>query len=132
MAKDGIFFRYFGELNKMRRTPASSIFLQTGIAVILVITASFNALLIYIGFTLSFFAMLTVTGMMKIRKTQAEHNNIYKTLGYPITPMIFILGNLWIIFFSIKSRPIASLFGMGTIGVGILFYFYFSIKAKTL
>jgi basic amino acid/polyamine antiporter, APA family len=130
MAKDGVFFELFGKVNSLRRTPAYSIFLQAGIAILMVVTASFDKLLIYIGFTLSLCAMLTVAGMIVLRKTQPELKRSYKTLGYPVTPLLFILGNLWIIYFSIKNKPIASLFGMGTIGLGVLVYLYFKKSRK--
>lgn len=126
MSKDSIFFERFGRLDRIRRTPASSIFLQAVIAAIMVITASFDTLLIYVGFTLSLFAMLSVMGMMRLRRTRPPVENSYRTFGYPITPLLFILGNSWIIFFSVKSRPTASLFGLGTIGVGMLLFFIFS------
>ena len=128
MAKDGVFFELFGNINKFHRTPASAIFLQAAIAVAMVFTASFDKLLIYIGFTLALCATLTVLGMILLRITQPALKRDYKTLGYPVTPILFILGNLWIIYFSIISRPVASLFGLGTIGLGILAYLYFSTK----
>ncbi|RZB35779.1 MAG: basic amino acid/polyamine antiporter, APA family [Desulfobacteraceae bacterium Eth-SRB2] len=130
MAKDGVFFELFGKVNGLRRTPAYSIFLQADIAILMVITASFDKLLIYIGFTLSLCAMLTVAGMMVLRKRQPELKRSYKTLGYPVTPLLFILGNLWIIYFSIKNKPITSLFGLGTIGFGLLVYLYFKNPRK--
>ena len=126
MAKDGIFFSPFGRVNRERHTPASSIFLQAAIAIILVLTSSFNALLIYIGFTLSIFALMTVAGMMRLRKKYPEAKSPYRTFGYPLTPLLFITGNLWIILFSLKSRPVSSLFGLATIGTGLLMYWYFS------
>jgi len=130
MAKDGIFFELFGRVNRLHRTPAYAIFLQAGIAIVMVITASFDKLLIYIGFTLSLCAMLTVVGMIRLRMNQPALARDYKTFGYPVTPLLFILGNLWIIYFSIKSRPITSLFGLGTIGLGILVYLHFSGKRR--
>lgn len=130
MAKDGVFFDLFGRLSKLHKTPGFSIILQAGIAIFLVITASFDKLLLYIGFTLSLFAMLTVVGLMVIRTRQPELSNGYKTFGYPVTPLLFILGNLWIIYFCIKSRPVTSLFGIGTIGLGALFYLYFDNKKR--
>jgi APA family basic amino acid/polyamine antiporter len=96
----------------------------------MVVTASFDKLLIYIGFTLSLSAMLTVVGMIRLRMNQAALTRDYKTFGYPVTPLLFILGNLWIICFSIKSRPITSLCGLGTIVIGILLYLYFHSKRK--
>ena len=130
MAKDGIFFELFGRVNRLHRTPAYAIFLQAGIAIVMVITASFDKLLIYIGFTLSLCAMLTVVGMIRLRINQPDLTRDYKTFGYPVTPLLFILGNLWVIYFSIKSRPIASLFGLGTIALGILVYLYFGGKRR--
>jgi APA family basic amino acid/polyamine antiporter len=130
MAKDGIFFELFGRVNRLHRTPAYAIFLQAGIAIVMVITASFDKLLIYIGFTLSLCAVLTVVGMIRLRMNQPDLTRDYKTFGYPVTPLLFILGNLWIIYFSIKSRPVTSLFGLGTIGLGILVYLYFSGKRR--
>lgn len=130
MAKDGIFFEPFGRVNRLHRTPAYAIFLQAGIAIVMVVTASFDKLLIYIGFTLSLCAMLTVVGMIRLRMNQPALTRDYKTFGYPVTPLLFILGNLWIICFSIKSRPITSLCGLGTIVIGILLYLCFHRKRK--
>jgi len=130
MAKDGVFFELFGKINGLRQTPVYAIFLQAVIAIIMVITASFDKLLLYIGFTLSLCAMLTVVGMMLLRIKKPDLKPSYKTFGYPVTPLLFISGNLWIIYFCIKSRPITSLFGLGTIGLGILFYSYFRRKNR--
>ena len=131
MAKDGVFFNLFGEVDRSHRTPAYSIFLQAGIAIVMVITASFDKLLLYIGFTLSLFAMLTVLGMVVLRFKKPSIERGYKTFGYPVTPLLFILGNVWIIYFSLIRRPVCSLFGLGTIALGLLIYFYFR-KGKML
>jgi len=132
MARDGVFFELFGKVNGLRQTPVYAIFLQAVIAIIMVITASFDKLLLYIGFTLSLCAMLTVVGMMLLRIKKPDLKRSYKTFGYPVTPLLFILGNLWIIYFCIKSRPITSLFGLGTIGLGILVYSYFRRKNRSV
>jgi len=130
MAKDGMFFEIFGKVNSLRRTPAHAILLQAGIAIMMVLTASFGKLLLYIGFTLSLCAMLTVLGMIILRIRQPALVRDYRTVGYPLTPLLFILGNLWIIYFCIRSRPITSLFGLGTIGLGILAYLYFGSRRR--
>jgi APA family basic amino acid/polyamine antiporter len=130
MAKDRVFFELFGKVNVLHRTPAYSIFLQAAVSILMVLTASFDALLLYIGFTLSLCATLTVTGMMKLRFTKPELQREYRTIGYPLTPLLFIIGNLWIIYFSITSRPVTSLYGLATIGLGFLVYLFFSAKRK--
>jgi APA family basic amino acid/polyamine antiporter len=132
MSRDQLFFNVFGRLDVNRKTPAASIFLQAVIAVVMVVSASFESLLLYIGFTLSLFAMLTVIGLMRIRRRSSIAAGSYRTFGYPWTPLLFILGNLWIIFFSIKSRPITALFGVGTVGLGVAAYLYFNSRHQPL
>ncbi len=125
MARDGIFFRVFGQVSKAHRTPSYSVFLQSGIAIVMVITASFDKLLLYIGFTLSLFATLAVVGMMVLRIKKPGLDREYRAFGYPITPFLFILGNAWIVYFTVKSRPVTALFGSATIAMGILAYLFF-------
>ncbi|CAK8720757.1 MAG: amino acid permease [Candidatus Electrothrix sp. AX2] len=130
MAQDGVFFSVFGKLNPLHHTPASSIFLQAGIATVMVLSASFETLLIYIGFTLSLCALLTVVGLMRIRWQEGKNPDLYQTPGYPLTPLLFIAANCWIIFFSIRSQPVAVLFALGTIVAGMLVYLFTGTKRK--
>jgi APA family basic amino acid/polyamine antiporter len=125
MSRDGVFFELFGRVNQKYRTPVFSIFLQATIAILFILTSSFEKLLIYIGFTLALFAMLTVLGLMILRVRQKALVSPYQTFGYPVTPIIFVVGNLWIAYFSIRNRPITSLWGLVTVGAGILVYLYF-------
>lgn len=118
MARDRIFFQRLGKVDALRGTPADAIFWQAAIAAAMVVTATFDRLLIYIGFTLSLCALTAVAGLMAIRVRHPEAAGGYRTWGYPLTPILFIGGNLWIVFFSIKSNPAASLAGLLTIGAG--------------
>lgn len=130
MSRDGVFFELFGRVDKNYKTPAFSIFLQATIAIIMILTSSFEKLLIYIGFTLAIFSMLTVLGLIILRLKNRAPLSAYKTFGYPLTPFIFITGNLCIACFSIYSRPLASLCGLITIGLGVFVFFYFRRKKK--
>ncbi len=128
MSKDGIFFSSFGKVHAARHTPTHAVGLQAAIAMVMIVTAAYDKLLIYIGFTLSIFAMLTVVGLMRLRRQRQGWSKTvtYRTWGYPLTPLIFILGNLWIIYFSLKSRPGPVLWGLATIAAGWVVYLYFS------
>lgn len=132
MSRDGIFFQFFGKISDARHTPAHAIGLQAAIAIAMILSASYGKLLVYIGFTLSLFAMMAVIGLIRIRRYNSGRRPAYLTWGYPITPLIFILGNLWIIYFSIKSRPAPVIWGILTIvtGLGMYFYFY-RIRSRT-
>jgi APA family basic amino acid/polyamine antiporter len=125
MAQDGVFFRGFARVNKRHKTPGRAIFLQAGIAMGMVLTTAFDRLLLYIGFTLSLIAVLTVMGLMLLRFRHPRMERPYRTFGYPIPPLLFICGNAWIIYFSIRSRPITCAWGLATIALGIVVYFMF-------
>ncbi len=130
MSKDRVFFHRFAKVSKKHHTPTESIFLQAAIAIVMILTASYNKLLIYIGFTLSLFAMLTVIGLMILRIRQPSKDH-YRTFGYPLTPLLFILGNMWIIYFSVLSRPVPALAGILTIGAGFVVYKYLHLNLKS-
>ena len=125
MSRDGIFFPQFGKVRPRGDTPAHAIGLQAAIAIVMIVSAAYDKLLIYIGFTLSLVAMLTVIGLMRLRQRAPADNPTYRTWGYPVTPLIFILGNLWIVYFSITSRPAPAIWGLATILAGLCFYFFF-------
>ena len=126
MAKDRVFPRWFSDVDSRHSTPGKAISLQAVIAILMVITSSFDRLLMYIGFTLSLFAMLTVIGLIILRLKKPGLERPYRTFGYPVTPLLFILSNMWIIVYSIKDNPFVLIYGGGTIAAGILVYIYYS------
>jgi APA family basic amino acid/polyamine antiporter len=102
--------------------PATSIALQSALAVLMLLTFSFNGLLTYIGFTLSAMAALTVAGVFVHRRRQPAAARPYRTWGYPVTPAAFVLFSLWMIVQSLAQRPAEALLGGATVAVGLLLY----------
>ncbi|MEW6387989.1 MAG: amino acid permease [Thermodesulfobacteriota bacterium] len=128
MASDGLFFPGISKVGDRSGTPGNAILLQAGLALFLALTASFENLLLFIGFTLSLFSLITVVGLMILRRRRPAPELPYKTLGYPFTPIFFILCNLWIIVFSIKNKPLVALTGLTAILSGALLYAFFKRK----
>ncbi|MEA3641382.1 MAG: amino acid permease [Lamprobacter sp.] len=126
MARDGLFFRRFGQVHAVHATPAQAILFQGMIAIGMILIAAYDALLIYIGFTLSLTSILTVLGLMWLRRSRPNLPRPYRVLGYPVPPLLFIAGNLWITVYAVLSRPIAGMIGVATIVLGMLLYRVFS------
>ncbi len=118
-----------------KEVPVISTLVQASIAIIMILTSSFDEIITYIGFTLSIFTTLTVLGVFIIRKRKLNQPGQYKTLGFPITPVIFIGLELWMIFNVVmdKGKLIPSLVTFGIILLGLLIYFansYFYKKSE--
>jgi APA family basic amino acid/polyamine antiporter len=78
--------------------------------------------LIYAGFTLTLSMMLTVAGVFVLRWRMPEVDRPYTTRGYPVTPIVFLALNAWILVYVFIDKPTESLVGLGVVGVGGLLY----------
>ncbi len=104
------------------RGPLTATLLQSSLALVLIATASFDALLIYIGFTLNLFAGLTVLGVFVLRFREPSLPRPYRVWGYPVTPLVPCVLMAWMTALTLYERPWASLAGCATIAVGLLLY----------
>ncbi len=103
--------------------PFWAICLQAIISVAMLISARFDELIQYMGFTLSANAALTVAGVFVERIRHPQTPRPYKCWGYPVTPILFILLSLWMIIFTIIQTPFVALAGGATVLSGLLLYF---------
>jgi len=116
MAKDGLFFKSAARIHKRFQVPSNSILLQCLIAVILVLSGTFEQVLTYMGFALVIFPVLTSIGIWRLRKHNPESLRIK---GFPITQIIYIYAGLMILVLSILDRPLESSIDLLTVEVGI-------------
>jgi len=98
--------------------PVRSILLQGAVAMVMALTASFDALLTYAGFTLSAVAGLAVAGVIVLRFREPDLPRPYRCWGYPVTPLLFVGLMLWMMGHSVLERPIVALAGAITVIVG--------------
>jgi APA family basic amino acid/polyamine antiporter len=106
MAKDGLFFRKVGELNK-RGVPARGLLLQAAWASLLVLPRTYDPstgrygnlygnLLDYVIFAVLLFYALTVIGLFLLRRKQPQAERPYRAVGYPIVPGLYVVFALLI------------------------------------
>ncbi|HNW99515.1 MAG TPA: amino acid permease [Bacteroidales bacterium] len=125
--------KFFARKNK-KNIPVIAIITQSIIALVFIFTSTFDFVLTYLGFTLTLFTTLTVIGVFVLRAKQPDLPRPFKTWGYPVTPIIFIGLNFWILYFTVSGKPEVALAGLITISAGLIFYFiskYFSKTNKT-
>ena len=102
--------------------PAIAILAQASVVVTLLLTASFETVLTYIQFSLTFCSFLTVLGVIVLRFTQPGLARPYKTWGYPMTPLFFLLVSAWMLWQVAWERPRESLAGFATMLLGLALF----------
>ncbi|HEY4798776.1 MAG TPA: amino acid permease, partial [Bacteroidia bacterium] len=122
MGEDLKIFRVFSTKNS-NQVPYIAIIFQSIITLIMILTSSFENILVYIGFTLNIFLFLTVLGVFVLRYKNPDLPRPYKTWGYPVVPAIFLLVTAWIIYEGLAMKTKESLEGLATISCGLLVYF---------
>lgn len=102
--------------------PRNAIVAQGALIVVLLLTNSFEAVMLYAGFTLNLMSLLTVLGMMRLRRTAAVMPRPYHAWGYPFTPLVYVALSLWTLGTLFVQRPGASLAGLGTVVAGYVIW----------
>jgi len=130
MAKDGLFFKKTGELNK-NSVPEYAMWAQAIVACLLCLSGKYNDLLDMVAFVVVLFYALTILGIFVLRKKRPEIERPYKAFGYPILPAIYIILALTFCYFLIVSKPKYAGIGLGIMLLGIPIYYIALARKKT-
>ena len=103
--------------------PYLAILLQLFLVTVFILTSSFEAVLTYLGFTLTLSSFITVLGVFVYRFRYPEAPRPYQTWGYPFTPLIFLGISSWMLVFLLIDKPAESVTGMLTMLAGLIVYF---------
>ncbi|MDP9078351.1 MAG: amino acid permease [Bacteroidota bacterium] len=133
MAKDGLFFKRTGTLNKFN-VPEFGLWIQALVASVLCLSGRYGDLLDMISFVVVIFYVLTIIGIYKLRVTQPNIERPYKAFGYPVLPAIYIImGIAFCILLFVYKRTYTE-YGLGIVLLGIPIYYitkYFSKNEDT-
>ena len=118
-------YRLLGFLSKKNRynVPVVAIWVQTGLTFVLIISSTFEQVLIYAGFIMNLFTLFAVIGLFILRIKYPELPTKYKVTGYPITPLIFIILSLWTLTYLMLDRTVESMLGLITVFAGLIIYY---------
>jgi APA family basic amino acid/polyamine antiporter len=130
MGEDYEIFRKLAQ-RRVGGGPVWALFLQMLIALAIIFSATYYDILGYIGFTLSIFSALTVGGVFILRmRNKGGEAPAHKTIGYPVTPLVYITLSLWMVIHSILNRPVVVIFGVGTLVLGFAVYYFTKMSSK--
>jgi basic amino acid/polyamine antiporter, APA family len=122
MGEDTPLLRLFSRRSK-RGVPAIAILFQLAVSNLLLLTQSFEAVLDFIQFSLTFCSFFAVLGLIKMRITHPNLARPYRAWGYPLTPLVFLIVTLFMMYYLVVNRPLQSLAGIAMMCAGLLVYY---------
>jgi APA family basic amino acid/polyamine antiporter len=138
MARDGVFFRAAGDLNRAR-VPAWGLLLQGVWAAFLVLPRTYDAekgkygnlygdLLDYIMSAALLFYVLTILGLFRLRKLRPDADRPYKAFGYPVVPSLYIVGASVLVIVLLIYRTTTTWPGFFIVLLGVPVYYLWTRK----
>lgn len=124
MARDGLFFRPVARVHPAYATPSVSILVLSAWAAVLVLSGRYSELYTYVIFASWILYGMTAASVLVLRRKRPDLARPYRTAGYPVIPVLFVLGAAAVIVFTLRQSPRESLLGLGLIILGFPFYFH--------
>ncbi len=122
IGQDYKLYSFLGKTNA-NKLPMRAITLQSTISIILILTSTFKAIMIFAGAMLALNSALAVLGVIILRLREPDLERPYKTWAFPLVPIIFLIINGFFLFFTIREEPVPALYGLGVIIAGFIAYF---------
>ena len=129
-ARDGLFFRSIAWVNPKYHTPGVCIWVMSGWACLLVLSGKYDDLFNLVIFASWILYGMTAAAVVVLRYRQPELPRPYRTVGYPLVPILFVVGASILLVKTAIDRPIDSAKGIGLIVAGLPFYLYW--KRRTI
>jgi len=122
MGEDHWLLRFLGRKN-VYGVPANAVIVQLLIVNVLLLTRSFELVVVYIQFALLLCSLLTVLGVIVLRVTRPNISRPYRVWFYPVPPIIFAIITIWMMIYLLRSKTTESIAGLVTAMVGFLLYY---------
>jgi amino acid transporter len=123
-AREGLFFKAAARVHPVFRTPGVSILMMSGWAALLVLSGKYDDLFNFVIFGSWILYAMATASVFVLRRKRPDLHRPYKTLGYPVVPVLFLIGAAALELSTLRDRPTESLAGIALILLGLPFYFY--------
>jgi basic amino acid/polyamine antiporter, APA family len=124
MGRDGVFIPASARVHPRYRTPHVAIVALAVWSSILAFTGTYEQLFTYVMFASILLHLIGGYGLFRLRRTRPDHPRPYRVWGYPVVPLLFILGSTAFVINTLLERPRESLSGLGILALGLPIYWY--------
>src|ERR1017187_6860932 len=131
-ARQGYFFSAIGRVSPKYHTPGVSILVLSAWSALLVLSGKYDDLFNLVIFASWILYGMTAAAVLVLRKKRPDLYRPYHTLGYPLVPVLFVLGASILLVSTLFDRPRESFMGIGLILLGLPFYFYWKKRRQSI
>ena len=117
MSRDGLLWKWAGEIHSRFRTPHRAIVIQGIWACVLIATGSYRVLFTRVVYTEWIFFALMAMGLMRLR-ARADYRPAYRVRGYPAVPIVFAMCSLYVVASQVVATPAESITGLLFVAAG--------------
>ena len=132
MAQDGLFFKALAHVSPRTHVPVRALLAQGVWGIVLVFSGSYDTLTDYAIFAVLIFVGLATASVFVFRRRLPEAARPYRTIGYPVVPILFLLVAGGIVVNTLVATPGRALAGIGLMLAGLPFYWYWSRARVTV
>ncbi|MCA9423311.1 MAG: amino acid permease [Nitrospira sp.] len=123
MALDGLLPSVFSDTQHQAGAPVRAILLQSLWVTVLIISGTFEQLIIYSGIIITMFTALTVGAVLVLRQRQPLLLRPFRVPLYPVPPVLYIVASVMILLVLSLEKPVETLWACLTLSAGIPLYF---------
>jgi len=128
MARDGLFFSGVGHLSALSRVPVRAVIIQAIWSSVLAVSRTFDQLTDCLLFASWIFYGLVTSSVFVLRRKMPDAPRPYKTVGYPLVPLVFVLVSSWLVVNTFIEKRVESVTGIILILMGLPLYAWFRRK----
>ena len=130
MARDGVFFERLGSVDVRFGTPAFAIVALAVWSALLAVSGTFEQLLTYVVFAGWIFYGLGATAVFVYRRRQPDAIRPFRTPGYPVTPVLFVVSAGMLVLNTLIAQPVRGAVGLGAVLLGTPAFFLWRAKSR--
>jgi basic amino acid/polyamine antiporter, APA family len=130
MSKDGLFFKSVGKVHPRFQTPHVAIVLSWALAMIFLVFRDFLDLAEAYVLGIWPFLALAVIGLFILRHRNPKFTRPYKVLGYPVVPVLFVLGTFLVVGYSLYANPVSTGISLGVTLLGLPLYYIWTFYQR--
>lgn len=129
-ARDGLFFGPVGSVHPHYRTPGAGILMISAWSGLLVLSGQYEQLYDFVIFGTWILYAMAAASVFVLRKTRPDMPRPWKTLGYPVVPILFLAGAAVLEITTLWTKPVESGAGILLILTGLPFYFHWRTRFR--